>query len=793
MATKENSKSTSTDDQISKRKLAYKKYIRFFWGIVASIILGVFILFYLISVGVLGYIPSASELENPSNKYASQLFTSDNQEFGSFNLAGENRTYATFDELSENLVNALIATEDKRFYEHAGIDYESLMRVMVKTLILRRNNAGGGSTISQQTAKLFYTMGSKNTSGRSFQKLNEWVIAVHLERHFTKEEIMTLYFNKFDFLYNAVGINTAAKVYFNTTPKELNLEQSALLVGMCKNPSFYNPIRHPERTMKRREVVLKQMLKAEYIDQNTYDSVRLLPLGIDYQKVDHTSGMAPYLRSYIKTSMMATKPSPENYSRWASENYYRDSIRWVKDPLYGWCQKNRKSDGSPYNVYTDGLRIYSTINSKMQRYAEEAMKEHLGTDLQPKFFREKKGQKNAPYSHNTSVKEKDKKIWAAAKQTDLYRELKEEGKKEEEIKKIFMEKRKMKIFTWEGDVDTLISPWNAIVHNKHFLRASFLSKDPITGHVKAYVGGPDFNFFQYDMITQGKRQVGSTFKPIVYAIAMQNGFSPCDKVPNVPHTVYTEDGRPWTPKNSTKSRYGEMVSLRWGLANSNNYITAWVMSQIKQPQTVVNMAHSLGITSKLDPVVSLCLGPCEISLEEMVNTYSVFADNGIYTSPVVVYRIEDSKGHVLASFNTEKREVLSTHSAYLMTDMLQGVVKEGSAIRLRSKYKLNGSIGGKTGTTQDHSDGWFIGISPRLVSGAWVGGEERDIHFNSIREGQGASMALPIWALYMKKVYDDKDLGYSLDDKFTPPPGFNIDLDCSKTTTEEDPDEFMLF
>ncbi len=774
----------------TKKQKSYKKILLWFWGGFVVLLLLISLFFIAVASGLLGYIPSDKELENPTNKYASQLFSADGELLGTYSVAGENRTYLTYDQLPKDLIKALIATEDERFYDHSGIDGKSLLRVLVKTVLMRDKSAGGGSTISQQTAKLFYSSRANSFTERVFQKLNEWVIAIHLERRFTKDEIITMYFNKFDFLYNAVGIKTAAKVYFNVSPEELRIEQSAMLVGMCKNPTEYNPRRYPERTKKRRNVVLSQMLRSGYINQEAYDSIKVLPLELNYQHASHNEGQAPYLRTYIRQSMMAKKPKLEDYNQWTQDNFYRDSLRWEHDPLYGWCYKNLKTDGSPYNIYTDGLRIYSAVDSRMQKYAEEAVEEHL-SDLQKQFFKEKTADKNAPYSEETSVDERNKKIWNAAKQTDRYRQMRAAKIPEKEIKEKFKEPCEMRVFTWTGEQDTVMSPWDSIIYYKHFLRSGFMAKDPENGHVKAYVGGPNFKYFQYDMVTLGKRQVGSTFKPIVYSLAMQNGLTPCQLVPNVPHTLYDESGRPWTPKNAGKNKYGELVTLRWGLAHSNNYITAWVMSQIGKPQAVVNMAHSLGITTKLDPVVSLCLGPCEISLAEMVSTFSVFANEGIYVAPVFVTRIEDSRGNIIGQINGVQKEVLSPEASFLMVDMLKAVVREGSGIRLRLKYNLKGEIGGKTGTTQNHSDGWFIGITPKLVAGAWVGGEERDIHFEKIKEGQGANTSLPIWALFMKKVYGDDSLSYSEEDVFEAPLDLNIDLDC--TREQQDDDEAIFF
>ncbi len=739
--------------------------------------------FVLINHGKLGYIPPYEEIENPKDKYATQIFSEDDKVIGKFFLATENRTLATYDELPKALVDALIATEDSRYLHHSGIDFRSLGRVLVKSLILRDADAGGGSTITQQLAKQLYSSQAANVWERAFQKLNEWVIAVKLERYYTKEEIIAMYFNKYDFLYNAVGIETAAYVYFGKTLKELTPDECAVFVGMCKNPILYNPKRNPENMLGRRNVVLHQMLNNGYLTKSDYKELKEKEIVVDYHRVDHKSGVAPYFREYIRKTMQAHKPERKKYRD--EQKFNEDLYEWDNNPLFGWLEKNKKPDGSKYQLYTDGLRIFSTIDSRMQMYANEAVKEHLSLSLQPAFFTEKAGRSYAPYSSDLGsggrnlYVEVDKLLKRAMKNTERYRSLKRRDASDEEIETAFNTPVDMTVFSWNGPVDTVMTPMDSIRYTKHFLRTGFMSMEPDNGHVKAYVGGIDYHYFQYDMVTQGKRQVGSTIKPFLYTMAMQEGYTPCYQVKNVPYTSFDKNGKAWTAADSGHEKYGEMVSLKWGLANSNNHISSWLMQQFK-PEALAKLIHSFGVQSYIDPVLSMCLGPSDIMLKEMIGGYATFANKGVYSQPIFVTRIEDANGNVISDFAANHKEVIDAKTAYLMINLLEGVVDQGTAIRLRYRYNFTNEIGAKTGTSQNQSDGWFMGITPNLVSGVWVGGEERSIHFDGIRLGQGANMALPIWANYMQKVYADSTLYYSVDDKFEVPEGFNINLDCDQ-------------
>lgn len=731
------------------------------------------VVFASISYGWIGYMPPIEELENPNYKFATEILSEDGKTLGTWSYSKENRVYTGYDELSPNVINALVATEDVRFAEHSGIDVKALFRALIKRGLFFQKNAGGGSTLSQQLAKQLYTENvAKNTLQRLLQKPIEWVIAVKLERYYTKEEILSMYLNKFDFLNNAVGVKTAAYTYFGCEPKDLKLEQAATLIGMCKNPSLYNPVRYNERSRGRRNVVLDQMRKADYLTEEQCDSLQELPLKLNYHRVDHKEGLATYFREYLRGVMTAKKPDRGDYRSWQMQKYYEDSLDWETNPLYGWCEKNHKKDGTPYNIYTDGLKIHTTINSHMQRYAEEAVKEHIGEYLQPLFFKEKKGRRKAPYSNQLTQEEVDAILNKAMKQSDRYRIMKSGGASESEIRKAFNTPESMSVFSWEGEKDTIMTPMDSIRYYKCFLRAGFMSMNPKNGHVKAYVGGPNYTYFQYDMAMVGRRQVGSTIKPYLYTLAMENGFSPCDQARHVEQTLIDENGQPWSPRNANKKRYGEMVTLKWGLANSDNWITAYLMSKLN-PYALARLIHSFGVRNKdIQPTVSLCLGPCEISVGEMVSAYTAFANRGIRVAPLFVTSIEDNEGNVIATFTPQMKEVISTTSAYKMLVMLRAVINEGTGGRVR-RYGITADMGGKTGTTNRNSDGWFMGFTPSLVSGCWVGGEERDIHFDTMTYGQGASLALPVWVKYMKKVYDDRSLGYSQKEEFQLPEGFD--------------------
>lgn len=750
-----------------------KKLLIILWSGLVGVTLLVALVFLAIAKGWIGYMPPVEELENPINKFASEVITADGKMLGTYSYSKDNRVFVGYDELSPNLIHALIDTEDFRFEQHSGIDARALFRAIVKRGILMQASAGGGSTITQQLAKQLYSDVAENTLQRLFQKPIEWVIAVNLERFYTKEEILTLYLNYFDFLNNAVGIKTASNTYFSKEPKDLKVEEAATLVGMCKNPSYYNPVRHNERARGRRNVVIDQMCKAGHLTEAQADSLKVLPLKLRYRRVDHKEGAGTYFREYLRRMMIAKKPVRSEYRGWQMQQYYEDSLAWENNPLYGWCNKNTKKDGTNYNLYTDGLKIYTTIDSRMQRYAEEAVHEHVALFLQPQFFKEKKGRKTAPYTNQISAEEVNKILDRAMRQSDRYRIMTKAGYSEDEIRQAFNQKQEMTVFSYQGDIDTIMTPMDSIRYYKYFLRAGFMSMDPHTGYVKAYVGGPDYTHFQYDMAMVGRRQIGSTIKPYLYTLAMENGFSPCDETRNVEQTLVTETGETWTPRNSSNKRYGEMVTLKWGLANSNNWISAYLMSKLN-PYALVRLIHNFGVLNRdIQPTPSLCLGPCEISVGEMVSAYTAFANKGIRTAPLFVTRIEDSDGNVLAEFSPVMQEVISETSAYKMLIMLRAVINEGTGGRVRFRYGIQADMGGKTGTTNNNSDGWFMGFTPSLVSGVWVGGEDRDIHFDTMLYGQGASMALPVWAIYMNKVYADKSLGYSQDERFEIPEGFD--------------------
>lgn len=749
-----------------------KALIHFLWSMLGLLVGLVLVAFVAIWNGWIGYMPEIEELQNPISRFATQVYSADGKVMGTWNFNRENRIPVPYSKLAPHLVHALVATEDARFYDHSGIDFIALGRAIVKRGILGQESAGGGSTITQQLAKQLYSETAHSTVERLLQKPIEWVIAIKLERYYTKEEIIALYLNYFDFLHNAVGIKTASNTYFNKEPKDLTVCESATLVGLCKNPSLFNPVRYPERCTDRRNVVLGQMLKAGYLSNEEYRQYSAEPLELNFHRTDHKDGSATYFREFLRQYMMAKRPEKNNYPSWNKRQYVLDSIAWVSDPLYGWCNKNFKKDGSPYNVYTDGLKVFTTIDSRMQKYAEEAVYGHVAKYLQPEFFKENRDKSNAPFTDELTPKQVNQIMERAVLQSDRYRALKASGASQEAIHKSFHTPVDMSVFTYHGDIDTVMTPIDSIRYYKSFLRAGFMSMDAKTGEVKAYVGGLDYNHFMYDMVMGGRRQVGSTIKPFLYSLAMENGFSPCDKAPNVQRT-YMVAGKPWTPRNANRRRYGQMVTLKWGLAQSNNWISAYLMSRLN-PQQFVSMLHDFGINNPdIYPSMSLCLGPCEVSVGEMVSAYTTFANNGIRCAPLFVSRIEDNSGNTLAKFQPRMNEVISSSSAYKMLEELMAVVDEGTGGRLRYKYNLEGQIGGKTGTTNRNSDAWFMGFTPQLVSGCWVGGEDRDIHFDSMQMGQGATMALPIWAYFMQKVYRDRTLPYDSTHVFDIPQDFN--------------------
>ena len=765
--------------------LVMRKFIiRTLWTILVTVVLVVALAFYAISEGWIGYMPPIEDLQNPISRFATQVLSADGKVMGTWNYNRENRIMVDYTQLSPSLVQALVATEDVRFYDHSGIDFYALGRAIVKRGIMGQKSAGGGSTITQQLAKQLYSETAHSVMERLLQKPIEWVIAVKLERNYTKDEIIAMYLNYFDFLHNAVGIKIAANTYFSKEPKDLTPTESAVLIGLCKNPSYFNPVRHPERAVERRNVVLYQMVKAGYLTEADYAKYSAEPLNLKFHVADHKDGIASYFRDFLRRYMMAKKPQKADYPSWNMVKFHIDSINWEIDPLYGWCNKNYKKNGTSYSVYTDGLKVHTTIDSRMQEYAEQAMREHVVKFLQPAFTRENSRRPNAPYSGNLTTEQLNKILMRSVRQCERYRVMKAAGVTEDDIMRAFRTKTEMSVFTYHGEIDTIMTPLDSIRYYKSFLRAGFMSMCPQNGHVKAYVGGLDFTHFAYDMAMEGRRQVGSTIKPFLYSLAMENGFSPCDLAPNVQQT-YMVAGHPWTPRNASHSRYGEMVTLKWGLQQSNNWISAYLMSKLS-PQAFVTLLHEYGIRNpEIHPSMALCLGPCEITVGEMVSAYTAFVNHGIRAAHMFVTKIEDNEGNVIAQFQPRMNEVISEESANKMLYMLKAVVDGGTGGRLRFKYGMTGELGGKTGTTNNNSDAWFMGLTPTLVSGVWVGGDDRDIHFDSMSMGQGATMALPVFAYYMQRVYKDKRLNYSEEAVFDLPENYNP---CVKSEATQDAD-----
>ena len=757
----------------------FKRIILGLWLLFVVGILSIYLFFTGIAKGWIGNTPSVEDLENPIDKFATQIISSDGVVLGTFAYTSDNRVWVNFDELSPYLVKALLATEDVRFQEHSGIDLKALVRAIVKRVILQQRSAGGGSTLTQQLAKQLYTEHvARGTVQRALQKPIEWVVAVKLERYYTKEEIMTLYLNKYDFVHHAVGIYTASNTYFGKHPSELNAEEAATMVGMLQNASRFNPKSHPQRSRERRNVVLSQMEKAGFLTEAQRDSLQQTDIVLNFHEVDQKAGQATYLRELLRVRLYEKKPDPKNYAAsWRKQQFYEDSLDWENDPLFGWCNKNFKENGEPYNLYTDGLKIYVTIDSRMQRYAEEAMAAQLQDYLQPDFFKAKKNVKTAPYTSNISA-DQARKMLEDGLLNAGYRRLQNNGVSMDSLRKIWNTPREMELFTYDGYVDTVLTPMDSIRYMKHYLRSGFMCMEPKTGFVRAYVGGPDYRAFQYDMVHTGRRQVGSTMKPYLYSLAMESGYSPCDQVVNQPQTILTESGQIWQPKDDGKTMLGQLVTLKWGLSRSNNNITAYLMSQLS-PYSFVDLLHEFGLRNQaIEPVLSLCLGTCDVSVEEMVSAYTTFVNHGIRVSPLYVSRIEDSEGNVLAQFSARSHEVISETSAYKMIDMMRAVVNEGTGTRLRVKslfpnfYTVD--CAGKTGTTDNHSDAWFMGYTPDLVAGCWVGGEDRDIHFDDMDHGQGAHAALPVFGKFMDKVYADSvNLGYSPSARFDIPEDFD--------------------
>jgi penicillin-binding protein 1A len=738
-------------DNTSKQKETKKpgRYLIRFWIFIFVVYAFIVLFFFGIAAGWFGKMPSFAELENPRQNLASEVYSSDGVLLGTYFI--ENRSNVTYRDISPYLINALISIEDVRFEKHSGIDEKALLRVFYG--VMTGNRKGGGSTLTQQLAKNLFPRGYLSTPQLIIRKFQEWVTAVKLEKYYSKEEIIAMYCNTVSFGHNTYGIKSAAATFFGKTPDSLNVQESALMAAVVNAPTWFSPIRHPDRAMKRRNLVLAKMSEYGYITEQQFDSISQLPLGVgNFSVQDHNRGLATYFREHLRGE------------------------------LKKWCKTHYKADGTPYNLYKDGLKIYTTINSKMQRYAEEAVREHLANDLQPKFFKHWEGYTYAPFAFDTDKPEKEveKVMMQAVKRSERYRKMKKSGIDMDSIMKSFHTPVEMRVFKWSGAVDTVMTPMDSIRYYKFYLQAGLMAMETHTGFVRAYVGGIDYRFFKFDHVIQGKRQVGSTFKPFLYTLAMQEGeYSPCYKVPNISYSVPLGDGTYWTPRNSGKTRIGEEVTLKWALANSNNWISAYLISRFS-PQSVVNMAHQMGITSDIPAVPAIALGTPDISLYEMVGAMNTFANKGVYVKPIFVTKIEDKNGNILDRFVPEKREAMDEVTAYKMIRLMEGVVESGTGVRLRYKYGFQNPIAGKTGTTQNQSDGWFMGITPDLTTGVWVGAEDRSVHFRSISLGQGANMALPIWALFMKKVYSDSSLGISQRDFEKPLKDISIDFDCEE-------------
>ena len=757
-----------------------RKIIKWFWRVFAVGFAVVSL--WILMLALFAKLPSFEELEDPKSNLATLLYSEDGKVINTYHV--ENRSHVGRSDLPQYLVDAAVATEDARFYRHSGIDFRGLGRVGVKTLLFGDSSQGGGSTITQQLAKSLFPRDTTLRRSRltyAFKLVNtkfkEWITAIKLERNYTKDEIVTMYLNAIFYGSNAYGIRAAAATYFNKVPAQLTVEEAACLVGIVNKPTRYNPLHNPEQSLARRNHVLKQMHRNDYLTKGEYDSISALPIVLDFHSQDHNSGSGSYFKDMLNARMNATKPKRSSYKH--IEDYQVDSTLWQDDPLYGWLNKNTKPDGSRYNLYTDGLRIYTTLDSRMQQYAEEAVAEHLGGELQRIFSNELRTKNRPPFSNEVGPDRIEVIMKQAVHWSDRYRGMKNEGISEKEILKSFEEPVKMRVFAWNKNhyIDTVMTPYDSIRYYKSFLRSAMIAMEPHTGKVKAYVGGPDYRYFKYDNAGTAKRQVGSTIKPYLYTLAMQEGFTPCSKVGNVPYT-FEVGNTTWTPKSTDKAEYiGRTVTLKWGLTHSSNNISAYLMKQFG-PAAMVEMCRRLGIGSWLDPVYPLCVGSCDLSVFEMVAAYNTYPSRGVYTWPLVVTRIEDKSGNLLASFSTRKREAISDPTAYLMVNLMQGVVNEGTASRLKWKYGLT-NVAGKTGTTNDQSDGWFIGYTPKLTAGVWTGAEDRQVHFESLHYGGGSNMALPIFGIFMKKVYADKSLNIGAGDTFTAPLGWDMDLGCT--------------
>ena len=764
-------------------RLQTPKAVRWFWIILCAPVALILLLLLLTRLGAFGKLPTFEELENPKSNLATEIYSDDGEMIGSFFI--QNRSYVDYNELSPALVAALISTEDMRFYSHSGIDFISLARVAVKTLALGNRRQGGGSTITQQLAKNLYPRDTavynnpiSKGSKLVISKLKEWITAVMLEYNYTKEEIITMYLNTVPYGSNAYGIKSAARTFFNKLPSELNVQEAAMLVGVVNAPTRYSPRSNPDRALARRNTVISRMREKGYLTRAQRDSIQALPIELDFRPISHNAGTGTYFREMLRMVMTSGKPSRESFGPGAAGDWdYRQAVeQWESNPLYGWCDKNVKANGQPYDLYRDGLKIYTTVNATMQRYAEQAVWEQMGETVQPMMDRVTKA-RGSVFS-DISKDEREAIMRRAKKNSDRYRQMKRAGATDAEIDKAFATPVPMRVFSYKGDRDTVMSPDDSLMYYKKFLRASFMAVDPSNGYVKAYVGGTSYRYFKYDMAKQGRRQVGPTIKPFVYTFAIEQlDLTPCTQVPNLPVTIET-DNEPWSPREASKVVYdGEWKPLRWGLANSRNNYSAWIMKQARQPQAVADFIHKFGIRSYIDPVYALCLGTSDFSLFELVGAYGTFANRGVHVDPIFVTRIEDRHGNVLANFTSPSQDAISEQSAYTMLGMLKRVVNAGTAGRIRA-LGLKADMGGKTGTSQKNSDAWFVGVTPKLVAGAWVGGEDRSIHLSS--GGEGSRIALPIFANFMKKVYGDSKLGITEKDQF-PIPVNAVSYDCDES------------
>ena len=770
-----------------------KKIVKWLWVIAMTPLVVLATMLTLAALGIFGRMPSFEELENPKSNLATEIYADNGQTIGSFFV--QNRSYVQYSDLypesSDDLITidgrpmpavaaALIATEDARFYTHSGIDLISLARVGVKTIALQRSSQGGGSTITQQLAKNLFPRGKGGenkivrTAKLIVAKFKEWITAIKLERNYTKEEIIAMYLNTVEYGSNSFGIKSAATTFFGKAPSELNIQEAAVLVGVVNAPTRYSPVRNPENSLRRRNIVLKRIETAGGITPAQYDSLAALPISLNYRPVSHNYGRATYFREMLRLTMNAQRPKRRNY--YTTWDYEQACKEYDNNPLIGWCHKNRKADGSAYDIYRDGLRIYTTINATMQEYAESSLQKQLQRVIQPMMDRQIK--EAGELFKNLTEEEKEAILKRAMRNSDRFRNMKAAGVADKDIYDSFSQRCNMRIFTFEGERDTLLTPRDSILHHKSIMRASFVAMEPQSGHVKAYVGGPSFQYFKYDMAKQGKRQIGSTVKPFIYTFAIDHlGLTPCTMVPNLPVTIETAVGAAWSPKESANIEYdGVLHPLRWGLAHSRNNYSAWVMKQAKQPEAVADFIHNMGILSFIDPVYALCVGSFESNVYEMVSAYSTFANEGVYTSPIFVTHIEDRQGNLISSFTTSSQDAISKESAYTMLTMMQNVITHGTGRRMVWGYDMQGvEIAGKTGTTNENRDAWFMGITPKLVAGAWVGAEDQSINLGN--RGEGSLMALPIVGDFLRKVHNDPNININKSDKFVRPAGWQV-VEC---------------